>query len=1229
LAAGGICLLVAKRLIFDHPPQGCFQEIVPGRAVLSSLKSADGLKSFDSFFIHNFGFSAATTSLLIGKIQVVRRKCAEHPDAHAMGMMGDFNLAPKGSMKLSLSDASSLSRSFTSQDDLPRPFEKRWNSLFAELMEVDFPMPSHINSHSLLLTRINRTFLSFPRSSFPLIRIDAGVKMDVTWYESRGLSDHCPIFVKCKQAPPRPPCQLRIKPEWCNHEQYSIRLQALCDCINWHELTIDEQSCWMKELQRDAALFIRDKIFAEDPTDPQCTMMRLSSISRCVWSRDHKLFYILQNHSDLARSHLFLKDGAPALVDPLVFEEAVRSAKASDFEAQRKRINSEANRVKDSGNLIQAGRRKNKMQTVNRLASMWLPTCPRIIIHGSRLSEEEAVQLGFSTEHVLRDSAGALLFSGREHQKALISTWEKVFGHLHSPPPEEHVNFFLAMYDCAKWDWRKCVNFSEHLAQMYVQSLRHTGTGKDGIHNFCFRFGCRSSTEFIVRLFDAFANNMPLPTDINEGLFVFLAKGDKADDLTLSHEGIYRGPTDLRPLTLKNADNKIVAGITNWIIKPVVEEAACKVQNGFTRGRQFLNNVVDLDAAARKDVHNFNGDVSDGLFQTVANDAVATTGPPGYKSTVANDAVATPGYKSDRERFCSQGVGYTSHPYFNDTLQLAHRDLLNHMPLLLLFDYAAAFPSVSHAWIRLVLQFIRFPSGLFSVVCGLYHKNQAFLGTPDGIVFMFLVLSGVLQGCPLSGSLFVIVIDPLLHMFKVHLEDTGLGVPRACADDVGVALRHLKDICILCVFFSRYELISGLTLKPPKCVIVLTARTCSDHNCQVIKEWLSANCPVWRDMTVCAAAKYLGFYLGPSSAPLQWTKALAKFRDKVNQIHSYQLPAELAASQFRIKAVPILGYIAQLVPPPGKITSIGLNAVTKTLRLAGQSLSYDAAHNLTFLGGPKFPDLKMYLKSCLMRSSVVTLTGFQALHRDLMDTAIARLPFAQHRYKVCIPDGWDSPAFCSTLCQALAQIPSVTLNSHQGSRVKSLSVQANIYKSLCTNIDTGASAWVELLNKRAKLFEPNHQGFSTEDVQNLAKALGHLPSGSRLMVTKTWVNSWATSRRMHESVLHPCFFCGMELGDDLIHYLQCDDFWCLIISSAKLTSPSLLSLPPLDRAGLVNTTRDNCILVVGAFLVYHSIKLQYLDVALCALRDRDPLPLVELTLRLAEVHFGVLPRIGS
>lgn len=61
-----------------------------------------------------------------------------------------------------------------------------------------------------------------------------------------------------------------------------------------------------------------------------------------------------------------------------------------------------------------------------------------------------------------------------------------------------------------------------------------------------------------------------------------------------------------------------------------------------------------------------------------------------------------------------------------------------------------------------------------------------FLGERDGeMLWLSCVISGVLQGGPLSGSSFVIALDPLLYTFKHAIEDTSLGKVRACADDVG------------------------------------------------------------------------------------------------------------------------------------------------------------------------------------------------------------------------------------------------------------------------------------------------------------------------------------------------------------------------------------------------------------------------------------------------------------
>ena len=92
-----------------------------------------------------------------------------------------------------------------------------------------------------------------------------------------------------------------------------------------------------------------------------------------------------------------------------------------------------------------------------------------------------------------------------------------------------------------------------------------------------------------------------------------------------------------------------------------------------------------------------------------------------------------------------------------------------------LFDYAAAFPSVAHAWILAVLETIKVPRGVLNCFRALYDGNQGYTSIGGLITWIFEVGCGVLQGCPFSGTLFVIAIDPLLHMFEKYIHNPGLG----------------------------------------------------------------------------------------------------------------------------------------------------------------------------------------------------------------------------------------------------------------------------------------------------------------------------------------------------------------------------------------------------------------------------------------------------------------------
>ena len=74
-----------------------------------------------------------------------------------------------------------------------------------------------------------------------------------------------------------------------------------------------------------------------------------------------------------------------------------------------------------------------------------------------------------------------------------------------------------------------------------------------------------------------------------------MPKGVEADD----HLGVVREPTATRPLGLKNTDVKTISGAIHHCIKREVPRFASSLQRGFIYGRNFLDNIVELDTWSR------------------------------------------------------------------------------------------------------------------------------------------------------------------------------------------------------------------------------------------------------------------------------------------------------------------------------------------------------------------------------------------------------------------------------------------------------------------------------------------------------------------------------------------------------------------------------------------------------------------------------------------------------
>ena len=210
-------------------------------------------------------------------------------------------------------------------------------------------------------------------------------------------------------------------------------------------------------------------------------------------------------------------------------------------------------------------------------------------------------------------------------------------------------------------------------------------------------------------------------------------------------------------------------------------------------------------------------------------------------------------------------------------------------PLIILFDLLSAFPSVSWGWLKLALAASGAPKDFRNFVASLYFNVRAFVNVKGSWEFAFRVTAGVLQGCPLSASLFVIVMDPFLRDFQQCLVDKSYAVVFACADDLGTAVIDLFVLEQLARVFEVMNAVACLVLQTKKCVIVPLIPF-TDPNISYIKGWLSNNVPKWAGFKIAPFGEYLGFCVGPAAGLAQWSKVINSASNRLASIVASDSP---------------------------------------------------------------------------------------------------------------------------------------------------------------------------------------------------------------------------------------------------------------------------------------------------------------------------------------------------
>ena len=137
-----------------------------------------------------------------------------------------------------------------------------------------------------------------------------------------------------------------------------------------------------------------------------------------------------------------------------------------------------------------------------------------------------------------------------------------------------------------------------------------------------------------------------------------------------------------------------------------------------------------------------------------------------------------------------------------------------------LLDVKAAFPSLLHFWIEFVLSTMGIPSFFLNSVRALYRRISVDMMLGGRRFPGFEIHRGVRQGCPMSGSIFVLCLDPVLRKIQAVLPSPQNSL-SAFADDMAFFSQDLySTLPVLMRLMVAASFVTGLILNLSKCVIV-------------------------------------------------------------------------------------------------------------------------------------------------------------------------------------------------------------------------------------------------------------------------------------------------------------------------------------------------------------------------------------------------------------------------
>mgnify|MGYP002176574441 FL=1 len=147
------------------------------------------------------------------------------------------------------------------------------------------------------------------------------------------------------------------------------------------------------------------------------------------------------------------------------------------------------------------------------------------------------------------------------------------------------------------------------------------------------------------------------------------------------------------------------------------------------------------------------------------------------------------------------------------------------------------------------------------------------------------MLSGIRQGCPASGSLFALAIDPCIRFLMTFIGPKR-GMVNAYADDIAAVLRDLfATLKTIDKAFLAIGRATALHLHPGKVQIIPLWK----YDEVAIRKQIKDIVPRLAKAKIQSSGKLLGIFVGPGAGELQWNGVIEELRARSRYLASLNL----------------------------------------------------------------------------------------------------------------------------------------------------------------------------------------------------------------------------------------------------------------------------------------------------------------------------------------------------